>query len=165
MAGLSQDALGMGAMLSRRYIIRLEQGHRRPRASTIRRLANALALASPSLPPGVLEREKPDLPAPAWITRDLIVAVGEALAPESPLRDSIERGRDRKQRKIARALEEADRLAVIALDEALEIAPVLAQQMFEHKVKRHEEAERQRRVRYQMRKEGLVPPPRRRTGR
>src|SRR5688500_18917962 len=147
--GLSQDALAIGAMISRRHVIRLEQGHRRPRASTIRRLADALSLASPSLPPGVLDRVNGDLPAPAWITRELVVAVGGALAPESTDRDRIERRRDRKQRKIARAVEDEDRIAEMVADEIMVIAPVLAEQIFQDKVRRHEEAKRQAAIRAQ----------------
>lgn len=156
-AGLTQDALAVGAMISRRHVIRLEYGHRRPRASTIRRIAEALALASASLPPGFREQARPDLPAPAWITRELIVAVGAALAPESTDRDRIERRRDRAQRKIARALEDEERISELVAEEVMVIAPVLADQMFQHKVRRHEEARRQAQVRYQKRKEGLVP--------
>jgi transcriptional regulator with XRE-family HTH domain len=159
--GLTQDALAVGAMISRRHVIRLEQGHRRPRTSTIRRLADALSLASPSLPPGTIERARPALPPPSWITRELVMAAGAALAPESIDRDRIERRRDRKQRRIALALRDEERIAELLADEVMVIAPVLAEQMFQHRVRRHEEAKRQAAMRAQKRKEGLVPATRR----
>jgi transcriptional regulator with XRE-family HTH domain len=156
-AGLTQADLAVGAMVKPLHIQRLENARRRPRPSTIRRLADALALASPSLPPHVLGGDRPDvMPAP-MISKELMVTAGPALAPESEHRDRIERRRDRRQRKIAHALEDEDRIAELVADEVMVIAPVLAEQMFEDKVRRHEAAKRQAAIRAQKRKEGLAP--------
>jgi hypothetical protein len=144
-------------MVSGWHISRLERGLRRPRTSTVRRLADALALASPSLPPFIHERPKPEVRQSSFILMELIRAAGPALAPESAYRERIERRRDRKQRKIARTLQDEERLRDLALDEALEIAPMLAEQMFQQKVRRHEEAKRQAAIRAQKRKEGFAP--------
>lgn len=88
-AGLSRAALARAAELSSPTVGRLEAGTRRTRASTLARLAGALA--------------GPD-EAPALVA-ELAALAGPALAPESDFAERVDRRRARRARRAEREAE------------------------------------------------------------
>jgi transcriptional regulator with XRE-family HTH domain len=89
-AGLTQSRLAVQAGLNPTTIYRIEAAVRRTRASTLRRVAEALVKAEPRLGD------------PARVTADLATLAGSGLAPESNYRERIERRRVRRERRLER---------------------------------------------------------------
>ena len=88
-AGLTQAALGRGAALGERHIRDLEYGRRRPRRSTLHRLANALVTA-----------DRTSGPFPDEVVARWVALAGLALAEESGYSQRVDR---RRRRRVARA--------------------------------------------------------------
>ncbi len=86
-AGLTQLEVQWLSRTSRVQIARIEAGTRRTRASTLHRIAAALALVDPSL--GRAET----------LSTRLRKAAGQAIAPESQYRARVDRRRGRRARK------------------------------------------------------------------
>jgi transcriptional regulator with XRE-family HTH domain len=95
-AGVSQHDLAARAEVNRVTLWRYEVGVRRPRASTLVRIATALAGAAP----WVDAQE---------VTDTLVGLAGPALAEESPFADRVERRRDRRTERRERDAERARR--------------------------------------------------------
>ena len=90
LAGLSYRRLRLATGLAISFLHDLEHGERRPRHSTIRRIARALAESRGAF---CLADD---------IAEELIEAIGAAAAPESPSMERIERRRDRHVKKLAK---------------------------------------------------------------
>ena len=100
-AGATQTRLAWLAELTPGHLSRLERGQRRPRASTIARLADALTLAA-------TEHQAPRVDAEV-LALELVDPAGPALAPESVYSERITRRRHRRQRRRRRRWEQLAR--------------------------------------------------------
>lgn len=105
-AGLSGLTLANRAGISLGHLSRLERGRRRPRHSTVARLARALSGAPDSL-----------------TERHLVRLLGPVHAPESPRLDRIEKRRDRRVKRFERELSRNPAVAVATRDVAPSAAP------------------------------------------
>jgi transcriptional regulator with XRE-family HTH domain len=86
-AGLTRLELAIRAGVSDVTVYRIEAAVRRTRASTLRRIADALCDAAPTLGD------------PARVAADLSTVGGLGLAPESEYHERIERRRARRKRR------------------------------------------------------------------